>query len=191
MWRSQISTAHYRSILNSSVAVQRVFRGYLFKQKLKNMALSRLTVSAVIIQKAWRLYDCSTNYFLVLAYLIMMQSIVRQYQAKRNFFATKSSIVAIQNLIRLCYIRKKQRRMLSLRHNSACLIQHTWRLYDCSSNYYLVMAYVIVAQCAVRRFLVKEKILEMAMNAEESKNWNASCKVQCQDSICMAYHCTL
>jgi hypothetical protein len=66
LWRSWITTANYRSILNSSVAVQRVFRGYLSKQKLKTIALSRLTVSAAIIQKAWQLYDCSTNYFLVL-----------------------------------------------------------------------------------------------------------------------------
>jgi len=178
LWRSRISTANYRSILNSSVAVQRVFRGYLSKQKLKTMALSRHTVSAVIIQKAWRLFDCSTNYFLVLAYLIVIQSTVRQYLAKRNILANKSSIIAIQNLIRLRYRRKKEKIMLSLRQTSACLIQRTWRLYDCSSNYYIVMAYVIVAQCAVRRFLVKGKFLEMAINAEESKNWNAALKVQ-------------
>jgi hypothetical protein len=42
----------------------------------------------------------------------------------------------------------------------------------------IVTACVIVAQCAIRRFLVKGKFLEVAINAEESKNWNAASKVQ-------------
>lgn len=162
-WRSYDCLISYEQTLVDILAIQglvRMWRSNRLTKILRSKYLKEIELrnsSARLLQRLWRLYNCSSNYYLVLAYVIIVQSVVRQSLIRRKFAVATSSIIAIQSIFRLWSSREKMRHIIHARNKCACLIQCTWRLHDCSSNYYLILAYVIVAQSAIRRFLAKHE----------------------------------
>ena len=150
-WRGYYQSMVYSITIQSSIAIQKMARGFLGR---KTISINRSRHAATSIQKIWRGFSVQVQYQIDILDIVCVQSLVRRFLSRRKCKMRTNALSIIQCAYRCSIARRKMRTKIEkqmeerLRFQSAVIIQAHVRTLIVQQNIFSLhcAAYVIQNQ---------------------------------------------
>ena len=132
----------------------------------------RLTVAAIVIQKAWRGFLCYTDYIFTVADIITVQRVCRGFIGRHRAYhiwlqiKQEESAFIIQRVYRGHRVRSGPElhslvvQYRERRYNFATIIQRHWRGFDKKRRYWYLLGCCLQAQRIIRGSMVRMRLVK-------------------------------
>ncbi|OLL22261.1 Myosin-2 [Neolecta irregularis DAH-3] len=133
----------YIQIKRSVLAIQALTRGYIARQKAKQMREDRAATK--------------------------IQSVYRGWKTRQSYDQVRLQIIKFQAVARGCFVRSQFNRLRS--ELAAGKIQTAWRRYRARKNYIHIYRNVIYLQCCYRRKMAKKELKQLRIEAKSASHF--------------------
>jgi IQ calmodulin-binding motif len=124
-WKSFMARRGFKYLLNQSIAIQRMIRGFSCRRKIQHERLER---HATTIQSQWRCYATNAVFYRDRLDIVTVQSVIRMHFSLQKVRIHRQMVTQAAIVIQSCW-RRWHWEYERKRSASAATIQLTWRLW--------------------------------------------------------------
>jgi myosin heavy subunit len=131
-WRGFCQFVNYEIALESTIVIQKVFRGFSVRKELE---IHELKGAAIVIQSAWRGFAAQVQFNLDLFDIISVQTFVRRQIATKHYLDLIETVAVLQGAVR-CWLAR-QKLQIKKKETIAAIVCQVSLFYRNSKNEYI------------------------------------------------------